>query len=283
MILYNLLKEIKFFFFNHTAATEIYTLSLHDALPIADAAVGDRVGREVHARVAVDRAQRVIGLERAVLLGRPGPRDVRRGRDVPAALRRLLRQVRRREQAPGELVRRAHVDQVKLADRRHDLVAERADRRVLLLRRVARDRALRNHGHQLAGLELPLLAAAVEQLHVLVPVQLEVPVRVGGEPVVVPAVQDDGVVAGNAALRHKGAESGLVHEIAANRVLQVLLPVDLYGVADMTLVVGAGVLVDLDEDSARVAVMGLDPFGVHEDVGTAHSETSLSASAGTGL
>src|SRR5216683_3952786 len=33
-----------FFFFNDTATTEIYTLSLHDALPIcaADAAVGDR-------------------------------------------------------------------------------------------------------------------------------------------------------------------------------------------------------------------------------------------------
>src|SRR5262245_64786209 len=27
-----------FFFFNHTAPTEIYTLSLHDALPICDAA-----------------------------------------------------------------------------------------------------------------------------------------------------------------------------------------------------------------------------------------------------
>src|SRR5256885_5553231 len=29
-----------FFFFNDTATTEIYTLSLHDALPISDAAVG---------------------------------------------------------------------------------------------------------------------------------------------------------------------------------------------------------------------------------------------------
>ena len=27
-------KEITFFFFNDTATTEIYTLSLHDALPI---------------------------------------------------------------------------------------------------------------------------------------------------------------------------------------------------------------------------------------------------------
>src|SRR3712207_8990736 len=55
-----------FFFFNDTATTEIYTLSLHDALPIlhavegADAAVGpgelggDQTGGDVaHARAAV--------------------------------------------------------------------------------------------------------------------------------------------------------------------------------------------------------------------------------------
>src|SRR5258708_30603778 len=34
-----------FFFFNDTATTEIYTLSLHDALPISD----DRVGRRQRA------------------------------------------------------------------------------------------------------------------------------------------------------------------------------------------------------------------------------------------
>src|SRR3712207_8405058 len=32
------------FFFNETATTEIYTLSLHDALPISPAAVGARAG-----------------------------------------------------------------------------------------------------------------------------------------------------------------------------------------------------------------------------------------------
>src|SRR2546430_16815048 len=34
-----------FFFFNDTATTEIYTLSLHDALPICAAAVRSRAGR----------------------------------------------------------------------------------------------------------------------------------------------------------------------------------------------------------------------------------------------
>src|SRR5208283_6194818 len=34
-----------FFFFNDTATTEIYTLSLHDALPIFTGHRGDRLGR----------------------------------------------------------------------------------------------------------------------------------------------------------------------------------------------------------------------------------------------
>src|SRR3712207_9046092 len=43
-----------FFFFNDTATTEIYTLSLHDALPICDPRVGrggggDEGGRPAHA------------------------------------------------------------------------------------------------------------------------------------------------------------------------------------------------------------------------------------------
>src|SRR5205085_12035398 len=47
-----------FFFFNDTATTEIYTLSLHDALPILDRllgglAGGDAVAREVHDEDAV--------------------------------------------------------------------------------------------------------------------------------------------------------------------------------------------------------------------------------------
>src|SRR3712207_7679384 len=41
-----------FFFFNDTATTEIYTLSLHDALPIYAVAAGDEVGRAVTARAA---------------------------------------------------------------------------------------------------------------------------------------------------------------------------------------------------------------------------------------
>src|SRR3712207_6923871 len=37
MVIYYLASAIRFFFFNDTATTEIYTLSLHDALPISHA------------------------------------------------------------------------------------------------------------------------------------------------------------------------------------------------------------------------------------------------------
>src|SRR5436309_12573211 len=59
------------FFFNHTATTDIYTLSLHDALPIS--APG---GDEQHHRDAAARARRVAGCQlppTAVLCGHEGP------------------------------------------------------------------------------------------------------------------------------------------------------------------------------------------------------------------
>src|SRR2546427_8868858 len=39
-----------FFFFNDTATTEIYTLSLHDALPISGGGLAVDEGREAHPR-----------------------------------------------------------------------------------------------------------------------------------------------------------------------------------------------------------------------------------------
>src|SRR6266496_6580579 len=44
-----------FFFFNDTATTEIYTLSLHDALPISGL---DQTGHRCHRQDADDRGQR---------------------------------------------------------------------------------------------------------------------------------------------------------------------------------------------------------------------------------
>src|SRR3989454_12752512 len=51
-----------FFFFNDTATTEIYTLSLHDALPISlgGAGVDDVAGRKRHQRRSVTDDRRAV-------------------------------------------------------------------------------------------------------------------------------------------------------------------------------------------------------------------------------
>ena len=131
-------------------------------------------------------------------------------------------------------------------------------------------RALRDLGVELAPVELPLLAAAVEQLHGLVAVELEVPVGVGREPVVVAAVEDDGVVVGDALGGQQLLEAGLVDEVAAHRVLQLGLPVELDGAGDVAAVVGGGVLVDLDEDRVGGVEVLLGPVGTDQGVLAAH-------------
>src|SRR3712207_9390156 len=78
-----------FFFFNDTATTEIYTLSLHDALPICDR----RVGGEAPARPArvLARAAR----PRAAAAARLRARAVHQHRDVAGLLGRAGRLPRR--------------------------------------------------------------------------------------------------------------------------------------------------------------------------------------------
>ena len=174
------------------------------------------------------------------------------------------------EDLPGELVGRAHVDKVLGADRGDDLVAKRTNRVVGILGGIAGLRPLHRLGRQRAPVELPLLTAAVEQLDVVVPVQLEVPVRVGGEPVVVAAVEDHGVVVGDTPLRQQLGELLGVDEIALDVVLQIFFPVQLDGALDVAAVVGAGVLVDLDEDGVRRGEIALGPVRADQDVGACH-------------
>src|SRR3712207_8630752 len=64
-----------FFFFNDTATTEIYTLSLHDALPISDEVEEDQCELDrchAHAEDYEHRAQRV---DDGADLGRQGIQD----------------------------------------------------------------------------------------------------------------------------------------------------------------------------------------------------------------
>jgi hypothetical protein len=104
-----------------------------------------------------------------------------------------------------------------------------------------------------------------------VAVELEVPVGVGGEPVVVAAVQDDEVVVPDALGGEQLLELLLVDDVPADRVLQLAGPVHLDGTGEVTPVVRGGVLVDLDEDHPLGAQVLLRPVGGDQDVLAAHA------------
>src|SRR3989454_9782573 len=91
---------IFFFFFNDTATTEIYTLSLHDALPILPVRDPDRLARATRRR---GRARRCGGTRAARARPRVGRRHVRlvhEPRGAPPHRRRGARRDRRPLAAP---------------------------------------------------------------------------------------------------------------------------------------------------------------------------------------
>ena len=217
--------------------------------------------------LAVELAELVGVLEGAVLLHRLRPRHRGRARDVAGALRALLLVARHRDQLAGELLRRAHVHEPGArVERAEDLVAVGADRLVALVGREGLRVVGRDVGGGRTALRDPLLARAVHQPHVVVAVVLQVPVRVGGEPVVAVAVEDDRVVVRDAAAAEQLAELGRAQEVALDLVLEVLLPVEADRAGDVRLGVEGGVLVDLDDADGLVAQMILDPLRVDQNV-----------------
>src|SRR5581483_7113450 len=234
--------------------------------PLADAAVRDDLAVRRDALPAVDLLQLVVALERAVLgVDRGAPRDADGSRDVAAALGALLRQVLRCEQLARVLLRRADVDEAGLADLAHDVVlvcAELFARRAVELVRGLLD--LRRVGRVRAPFFLPLDATAVDQLDLVVAVVLERPVRVGREPVVVVAVEDDVRVRRDAALAEQVLQSLLARDVARDLVLQVLPPVPADRAGDVPLLVVARVDVDLDQTNSLVGGVVSGPLGADE-------------------
>jgi len=116
----------------------------------------------------------------------------------------------------------------------------------------------------------PLLAAAVEEADVAVPVELERPVGVGGEPVVVAAVEHDGVVVRDALGREQGGEGVGVDHVASYGMAEVVAPVQPDRAGDVVDGVPGRVLVDLDHDQSGPPELLLEPGAVHEYVGASH-------------
>jgi len=103
-----------------------------------------------------------------------------------------------------------------------------------------------------------------------VAVQLAVPVQRRPRTIVLPRTAiGELVVVGDAARREQIGELLLVHEIATNLILQVLLPVEPDGACDVTAVVGGGVFVDLDEDDAG-GIEFSSAQSRRQDIGASH-------------
>src|SRR3712207_8702366 len=88
------------FFFNDTATTEIYTLSLHDALPICCGAAG----RGRRGRACSCRSRILLPAPARLPAGARGPR-----RRPPGPLRRGPRRGRRSEEHTSELQSRQYL------------------------------------------------------------------------------------------------------------------------------------------------------------------------------
>src|SRR5829696_1280279 len=232
---------------------------------LADPAVGDHLFAVRHALALVELAQLVGRLEGAVLAHRLRPRDGGRARDVPGALSALLLVARHRDQLARVLLGRAHVDEARVRpELLEHLLATRTDR-VVGLPRLEGDRlVLRLVLGRGPALLHPLLAGAVHEQHLVVAVVLEVPVGVGGEPVVAVAVQDDRVVVRDATAPEQLAELLRPEEVALGLILEVALPVESDRPRDVGLAVERGVLVDLDDADRVVVQVLLHPLGLDE-------------------
>src|SRR5687767_15389892 len=81
IVVYVLLFSFSIFFFNDTATTEIYTLSLHDALPIYINFIARRTGKDVNSHTVLDGIITTImaTIQRINIIGsREGSRNRRR-------------------------------------------------------------------------------------------------------------------------------------------------------------------------------------------------------------
>src|SRR2546430_11330847 len=98
-----------FFFFNDTATTEIYTLSLHDALPILAATPG-RAQREPSGDAAL---QKNVGFARSLV------RAANR-RDGDHARRKRIRVISRSEEHTSELQSQSNLVCRLLLEKKHE-------------------------------------------------------------------------------------------------------------------------------------------------------------------
>src|SRR5215211_6894260 len=233
-------------------------------------AVGNYVVPLAEARLAlVDLLQLIGALEGPVLPHGPRPRHVGGTRDVPSPEGALLRVVGHVEQLPPVLAGTPNVDHLApgLQVPIHVLLESPYPGIVPLGNRVV---GPGKGGHvlgHLAPLGLPLYPSTIHDLHVVVAEEPEHPQGVGRPPVVLVPVEDDRRVGGDAQLCHEVGEVFRVQVVTHQRIVEVLDPVYLYGVRDVSYVVEKHILIRFDYAQVlRVVQMVLYPLGTDEGV-----------------
>src|SRR5206468_10924088 len=91
-----------FFFFNHPAPTEIYTLSLHDALPICQGPRSRAVGAERRAHPGIRRHRPRHGEGRPAAVGRRSEEHTSELQSRSDLVCRLLLEKKKRELMSGK-------------------------------------------------------------------------------------------------------------------------------------------------------------------------------------
>src|SRR5439155_9742729 len=161
-------------------------------------------------------------LEPAVFGDRGCPGDVLRTRNVAGPLRALLREILRRQELTGVLLRRADIDDLRAVPRHdfvEDVIAQRADRCVGRTRSVLALRVARRVAREWPLLRDPFRSSPVRELHVFMAVVLQEPEEPRGEPVVVVAIGNDGRPRRDPVFREKRLKLFLVEQVAHRMLL----------------------------------------------------------------
>ena len=232
----------------------------------ADPAVGDDlIALPQSCLLGVELLEFGCGLEGAVFVGCLAPGHRLRAGDMAAAQRTLFRVGGHVGAFAGVFFRAAHIDERQFAEAVADLGQEGADDRIVAFDdRVFGGCGLRLLGGHLAAFGLPFRATAVHEADVFVTEEGEDPQCVGGPPVGLVAVDDDGVFTGDALGGHKCGEALAVDVVTGHGVVEFSVPIDLDRSGNVPGFVEQHVFVAFDDDESGIACMLSHPIGADQ-------------------
>src|ERR1700688_1613045 len=123
----------------------------------------------------------------------------------------------------------------------------------------------RRLGSQRALLLDPFLATTINEARVLVSIILQLPKSIGGEPIVVVAVEQNRRVVGDAGPAEQMVERLFGDQIPTDVILKLSLPVPADSAGNVALIVSAGVDVDFHQTNFGVVQVLGSPFRRYQD------------------